>query len=226
MRHDREPESELKPTYREPTEGAQLRILASSRHLCLASSTFRKMLNRPWLKGSINNRPIREVQASGWDAEAFLIVQDIIHGLNALVPSSVDLELLAKIAAIVDYYDCHAIAEPFVDKWIQNLQGSLPLLYGKGCVLWMSVSLVFLRVDILRSMARLAALGCHGPIETLGLPVPESLTRMCTSCRLGRPNPLYLLRKAKLIKRQTDKSCRDHRRETARSHHSTPAENQ
>lgn len=166
------------------TRENELRMLVSSRHLCLASSTFRKMLSGPFLEGSSNNGLIREVRTTEWDASAFLIVQDIIHGHNVSVPNSVSVELLAKIAAIVDYYDCHDISQLFVDRWIQDLQSSFPSSYGKECMLWMSISWVFLRLEILQKMAMLAVMGCQTPVETMGLPVPETLVRKCIAFRL------------------------------------------
>ena len=169
----------VEPTCSSFPEQNELRMLVSSRHLCLASSTFRNMLQGPFLEAFDNNGLIREIRAVDWDALAFLIVQDIIHGHNVLVPSSVSLELLAKIAAIVDYYDCHDVTEPFIDRWIQDLRSSFPSSYGKDCVLWMSISWVFLRVDVLREAAVLAVMGCQKPVETMGLPVPDALTRKC-----------------------------------------------
>lgn len=178
-----EDEAFVKPKYSGPTN--ELRMLVSSRHLSLASLTFRKMLNGPWLEGSSSSSSglIREVRATEWDASAFLIVQDIIHGHGRLVPTSLSVELLAKIAAIVDYYDCHDVTEPFVDRWIQDLRGNFPSSYGKDCVLWLSISWVFLRVDVLQKMAVLAIKGCEPSVETMGLPVPETLTRKCMACR-------------------------------------------
>lgn len=57
-----------------------LRLLVSSQHLRLASSMFRKMLNGPWRKGPDNAKAIREIRSSEWDAKAFVIILDIIHG--------------------------------------------------------------------------------------------------------------------------------------------------
>ncbi|EFX00950.1 hypothetical protein CMQ_2031 [Grosmannia clavigera kw1407] len=156
----------------------ELRMLVSSRHLCLASSTFKTMLGGPWRESTGSNTRIREVWASDWDAEAFLIVLSLIHGQHLSDYSVPNLEELAKIAVIVDYYDCHDAVELLAEVWIRDLQKELPSSYGKQCVLWMFISWVFLRVDILENMARLAVEGCKGPVQTMGLPLPDSLLQV------------------------------------------------
>lgn len=188
-----EPETESGLGNEPAAKPDELRMLVSSRQLCLASSTFRKMLSGSWHEASSTDTTVREVRATEWDASALLIVLDIIHGHLVTVPKSVDLELLATIAAIVDYYDCHEITEPHIDAWIRQLQGDLPSLYGKQCMLWMSISWVFLRVDILREMTRLAVRGCQRPIETMSLPVPDVLSRKYMVLFVGNHLPFPLL---------------------------------
>lgn len=156
-------------------ESNELKMLVSSSHLCLASSTFRKMLRGPWREARSDGDAIREIQTTEWDVEALLVVLNIIHGHHRFVPKSVSLELLAKIATIVDYYKCHEITAVFVDRWLLGLEGNLPSSYGKDCVLWLSISWVFLRVDILQKMAEVAIMGCEGPVETMDLPFPNAL---------------------------------------------------
>ncbi|KAL7795234.1 hypothetical protein V8C37DRAFT_401048 [Trichoderma ceciliae] len=136
------------------------------------------MLSGPWYEATSSGKVTREIRTSEWDAEAFLTILDIIHGQHALIPKSVSLELLAKIAAIVDYYDCNDVVEIFVDRWILLLQDELPSSYGKECMLWMSISWVFLRVDVLQSMTKIAIVGCRQRIQTMSLPLPDALTRI------------------------------------------------
>lgn len=164
----------------EHSRSDDLRLLVSSKHLCLASSTFRQMLDGPWLEGSKTETGVRTVNASECNAEALVIVLDIIHGKHFATPQTVDLELLANIACVVDYYDCHEVLEPFVDRWIKALEPELPTVYGRQCMLWMSVSWVFLRESALISMAQLALMGCQSSIDDMGLPLPDVLLRKCT----------------------------------------------
>ncbi|KAH7029903.1 uncharacterized protein B0I36DRAFT_412376 [Microdochium trichocladiopsis] len=169
-----------------------LRLLVSSKHLCLASSTFRLMLSGPWLEGSKTETGNRTVQASDCDAEALVIVLDIMHGKHFAMPQTVDLELLANIACVVDYYDCHEVVEPFVDQWIKALEPKPPTAYGRQCMLWMSISWVFLRETALISMAQLAVIGCRGHIDDMGLPLPDVLLRRIEEKRIEMIEGLLL----------------------------------
>ncbi|CAJ2508725.1 Uu.00g137510.m01.CDS01 [Anthostomella pinea] len=44
--------------------------------------------------------------AEDWDANALSILMYVIHGRHRGVPRSASLELLTKIAVLVDYYKC------------------------------------------------------------------------------------------------------------------------
>ena len=46
------------------------------------------------------------IDAEDWDAETFLIYLQILHLRNRQVPRIVTLEIMAKMAILVDYYDC------------------------------------------------------------------------------------------------------------------------
>jgi hypothetical protein len=48
-----------------------------------------------------------------------------MHGKHLAIPQTVDLELLANIACVVDYYDCHEAVEPFVGQ-IDTARGGRP----------------------------------------------------------------------------------------------------
>jgi hypothetical protein len=85
----------------------EIRMRVSSRHLILASRTFRAMLEGPW---SENSSPApesgpRQIKTSDWDAAALAIVLDAIHGRHMEIPKDINLGLLVRIATIVDYYD-------------------------------------------------------------------------------------------------------------------------
>ncbi|KAI4696662.1 uncharacterized protein J4E88_000840 [Alternaria novae-zelandiae] len=79
----------------------------SSRHLMLASSTFKRMLAQDGFAESVRNEAdgLYHIAASDWDPEAFLIVLRIIHGRNKQVPRDISLEMMAKIAVLEDYYN-------------------------------------------------------------------------------------------------------------------------
>ncbi|GKT61104.1 hypothetical protein ColTof3_08443 [Colletotrichum tofieldiae] len=55
---------------------------------------------------------------------------NVIHVQARDVPRKVSLEMLAKIAVIVDYYKCHNAIHFFSQTWVENLGKPLPSAYG------------------------------------------------------------------------------------------------
>ncbi|KAL5610525.1 hypothetical protein FOBRF1_006642 [Fusarium oxysporum] len=96
----------------------EIRMLVLGKHLELASSPFKKMLVGPFMEGIVDISGRRWITASGWDPEAFNIVLTIMHGYHRDVPKSLSLEMLTKLAMIVDYYDCHESLELYADIWL------------------------------------------------------------------------------------------------------------
>lgn len=60
--------------------------------------------------------------ASDWDPEALLFVLRIIHGRTVELPRHIGREMLARVAAVVDYYGCAEAVSPFVEMWM-GLEG-------------------------------------------------------------------------------------------------------
>ncbi|KAK3370952.1 hypothetical protein B0T24DRAFT_531308, partial [Lasiosphaeria ovina] len=77
-------------------------FLVSSRHLILASPVFKVMLTGGWKEGEKNNGPLRG-GAEDWDTEALMIVMNVLHNHYRQVLKKVSLEILAKIAVIINY---------------------------------------------------------------------------------------------------------------------------
>ncbi|KAJ4196199.1 hypothetical protein NW759_016417 [Fusarium solani] len=140
------------------TEHGQVcyQMLVSSSHLTQASPVFRKMLKGSFAEAVTNSQGLYCITAIGWDPEALVIVLDIMHGHNRNVPRQLTLEMMAKVAAIVDYYDCLEIVEVFAGVWVDTLAESQPSTYGKDTILWLLVSWVFQRQNIFEKMAGLA----------------------------------------------------------------------
>lgn len=62
----------------------------------------------------------------GWDPDALLILMNIIHGRTRKIPRSVNLEMLANIAVLVDYYECVEVVEVFSEMWLNQLKEQSP----------------------------------------------------------------------------------------------------
>ncbi|EQB48386.1 hypothetical protein CGLO_12408 [Colletotrichum gloeosporioides Cg-14] len=150
------------------------RFLLSSRHLMLASSIFNKQLSGPWKES--HKDPVermRRINTTEWHLDALLILFQIIHGKNSHVPRFVDLEMLSKIATLVDYYDCHEAVQLYGDIWIDGIKDNIPNQCNRELVLWMLVSWVFSKEKIFNQVTRTAILDSKGPVPTLGLPIPQ-----------------------------------------------------
>jgi hypothetical protein len=122
---------------------AAITFRVSSRHLIEASPLFQAAMTGGWKEGSKNNDGFYEIIAEGWDAEALHIVLIEIHGDATSVtqpPRVVDLELLGKIAVLVDYYNLYHLENlyPQAEKWIKDLQGSFKTAFGQNeLILWL-----------------------------------------------------------------------------------------
>ena len=173
--HDDIPASMEKP----PPVSECVEIRVSSHHLTLASSYYSRVLKGEWkeadtfrAKGSV------ELKVHDIDAEALLIVMKIIHSKTRTVPRAVTLEMLAKIAVIVDLYQFHEAVEVFTDMWVAHLRSDIPKVYSRDAVLWICISWVFRLHDEFHSATRAALRYSSGPIQDMGLPIPESVVGM------------------------------------------------
>jgi len=100
----------------------------SSKHLILASPVFRRMLGPTFEEGQgLRTEGSTDIALGDDDPDAFYILMNIIHSITRKVPRCVTLDMLAKLAVLVNYYQMHEAVEPFSDSWITNLvQEGLP----------------------------------------------------------------------------------------------------
>ncbi|KAF4962827.1 hypothetical protein FSARC_9110 [Fusarium sarcochroum] len=151
------------------------RMLVSSSHLSQVSPVFHQMLKGPFSESITDKDGFYRITASGWDPHALTVVFDIIHGHNRSVPRQLPLEMLAKVAVIVDYYDCLEAVETFAEIWVNAMAKSQSDVYGKDSMLWLLVSWVFRHRAIFEKMARLAIMHSKRLIMVDDLPIPLSI---------------------------------------------------
>ncbi|KAK8078955.1 hypothetical protein PG994_002762 [Apiospora phragmitis] len=163
------------PRADQPWSQADIRMRLSSKHLVLASPIFEKMLLGPWRENAGVSGSDHLVDAEGWDDNALRILMHIIHGRTRGVPRIVGLETLAKIAVLVNYYECHEVVEIMTRIWIDKLKWRLPQECCRDLVLWCLISWVFSEADLFQTMTKIAVNKCKGPLPTLDLPIPEML---------------------------------------------------
>ncbi|KAI1486584.1 hypothetical protein F5X96DRAFT_654325 [Biscogniauxia mediterranea] len=171
------------------TPNNNLRMKASSSHLALASQRFGRMLKNAWPDLAVIHEEdgLRHWETEAVDLAAFEIVMDIIHGQNRRVPRAVDLEMLAKVAVIVDDLQCREAVEIFADMWLSKLEESAPpqgLSYSRDLVLWIFIASVFSYDEIFKSCTYTAIMETTGPISSLELPIRGKIIDTVESRRL------------------------------------------
>lgn len=101
---------------------------------------------------------------------------DIVHGNSQNVPRSIDLELLAKVAMLVDYYKCYDVIKFYSDTWIECLGKTVKVdRYSRESLLVLSISCIFIHGTMFRDLTKQAMLQTREPLQSLGLPFPEGL---------------------------------------------------
>jgi hypothetical protein len=172
-------------------------FLISSKHMILASSVFKAMLQGDFSEGlKLRATGELELPLPDDDPDAFVILLNIIHGHNRKVPRLVDLSLLIRIAILVDKYQMLERVEIFSDMWIDELQGSkngIPKSLTPDVLSWLSISWVFNKADPFRQLTRILAM--EGDDDMGGeklqvLPIPDRVISMNTlkSCHCSLIN--------------------------------------
>jgi hypothetical protein len=167
-----------------PEEEEGIRFLVSSRHLALASGYFKSSLSREgWMEGTPSKVDgMYHLSASDWYVDAFLIFLNILHLQNRQVPRSVTLEMLAKMAVLIDYYRCAETVEIFTDMWINEVKTTSPVppIYGRELVLWMCVAWVFKQPIEFKTATEIAIKQCNAPtIRDMELPISKPVLGRC-----------------------------------------------
>ncbi|RYC54365.1 hypothetical protein CHU98_g11841 [Xylaria longipes] len=164
----------LPPSTSSAQATTEVRFLLSSRHLILASEYFRSALEGPWKEGnSISPDGHRSICAEDWDGTALLILMQVIHGRCYSVPRLMSLEMLAKIAVLVDYYQCHEVIKIWSDIWIEKLACSIPKTCTRELLLWILIAFVFEQKDLFAEATKVAIEYSLGPLPTSGLPIGQ-----------------------------------------------------
>ncbi|KIL86902.1 hypothetical protein FAVG1_09455 [Fusarium avenaceum] len=151
----------------------QVEFRVSSRHLSLASPVFRAMLESKFKESQPNEQGLYEIQATEWDAEALVILLDIIHGHHRDVPKRISVETLSHIAIIVDYYGCHEIMELVFTAWMAY-RGDFEDFVKQDPSRWLFISWVF-RQELLFTVATKMLLLYDNGKYVVDLPIPQPI---------------------------------------------------
>ncbi|KAF2183284.1 hypothetical protein K469DRAFT_635224 [Zopfia rhizophila CBS 207.26] len=166
-------EEEAEPPIDEVEPEIHYRV--SSGQLKNTSEYFRRMFKGGYRETSPDAADgLRHIEAFYWDPEALLILLNIIHARNKLVPQVVTLEMLAKLAQIVDYYKLTDVVSIWSEMWIGELKKrTMPTDYCWSSVLWTFISWVFGDSDVFEKMTAVALKQSRGKIQTFDLPIPQ-----------------------------------------------------
>jgi hypothetical protein len=127
-------------------EEEEVHYHVSSIILKTASPKFASMLSGEIWKEGIRNEEdgCYYILAENWDAEAFLILLNVLHLRNRQVPRSVSLSMLTKIAVLADYYNCTEAIELSTEIWVKDLKDTTPIPsnYCRDLILWMCIAWV------------------------------------------------------------------------------------
>jgi hypothetical protein len=149
----------------------------SSKHLTLASGYFRGLMANNWSEASSSLDFAYSVTAEDWDEAALRIVMNIIHCQTGKIPRTVDLEMLTKVAVIVDYYQCREAVAFYAGTWFKKIRSKeLDYRgYGRKLLLRLFASCVFLQHGDFRLLTEEIIRESRGPIHSLGLPFPQNI---------------------------------------------------
>jgi len=187
--------------------------LVSSEHLKMPSPVFTRML-----LGADGSSDGLEPDRGHYitidddcDEQAMLVLLNIIHLRNRQVPRSVDLEMMTKVAVLINHYKCHEEAEAFTSMWIVWLEETSsppPNNYCRELILWLCIACIFRLEKIFFDVTATAIkLGADGYVRTMGLPIPASVTGRSLLFRL-----MNVLITCREDKRQTLRLHGQHRR--------------
>jgi hypothetical protein len=160
-------------------------FLVSSRHMILASSVFKAMLQGDFREGlTLRATGELELPLPEDDPDTFRILLDIIHGHNRKLPRQVDLLVMVKLTILVDKYQMLERVEIFSDMWIDGLQcrkNALPKYLNHEVLVWLAISWVFNKADPFRQVTQILAMegGADMGGELLQLlPIPDRIISM------------------------------------------------
>ncbi|PGH31789.1 hypothetical protein GX50_05455 [[Emmonsia] crescens] len=151
-------------------------VRASSRHLILASSVFRAMLQRKFSESNaLHKTGSVEIPLPDDDPDAFLILLNIIHGHMRKVPTELDIVTYTQVAVLADKYDVHEAVEIFSNFWFEKLKATIPQTYTEDIPGWICICWVFNRPQEFKHVTRLALRQGRQNIPSGDLPIPASI---------------------------------------------------
>ncbi|RBR24097.1 uncharacterized protein FIESC28_03096 [Fusarium coffeatum] len=187
--------------YQENGNPNEIQFRVSTKHLCIASPVFNRMIKGNFQESQPNDVGLLEIRASDWNTRAFLILLDIIHGHHSQVPRNLDLDTVAQIGLLVDYYDCLEIVQVFFDHWHAHLhdwwkyswlsfdKGSMKS-FGEAESILLFIAWTFRSPVVFRNLT-ISAIGTTSGLVETNLPIPNQIFDQIDQQRIGLLHELF-----------------------------------
>ncbi|KAI9371072.1 hypothetical protein BJX61DRAFT_544041 [Aspergillus egyptiacus] len=170
--YDGESSDKEEPT---PEPQADVTYRVSSKHLKIASPVFKNMLSPEWKEGKkLQESGQVTIKAFSWDSDALLLFLSVLHCKAHEIDYQPDLELLAQLAVIGDYYQCRKLVSFHADAWVSRLPVTSPV-HVREMMLWIWVAFWFGRAALFENYTAMVIRESEDPVTSLGLPFPSKV---------------------------------------------------
>ncbi|KAF7869635.1 hypothetical protein EAF04_004419 [Stromatinia cepivora] len=127
-----------------PTQPYKYHLLVSSKHMSLASPVFKAMLTGGFQEAvELREKGRTEIGLPDDDADVMIILANVIHGRFKLVPKTLYLGSLTRMAILVDKYQCYESVDFLRNVWTTGFQTHRWSRNWYNTARWICVAWVF-----------------------------------------------------------------------------------
>lgn len=163
-----------------PYEVYEYGFLVSSAILRHACREFHEELDPnggAWKELEVQPDGFRHKNVDGFDPDALHSVLDVVHFRNSKMPTRPSIELLAKMAVIVDSFQCRE-AMTFAGQLWDAEEIDIPEESDRrSLLLCLLVSSVLSTTRLLKEITPIILAQSARPLDTCGLPIPHGIVR-------------------------------------------------
>lgn len=157
----------------------KMRVQCSSKHLTLASPVFKAMLSRDFKESAaLRSVGTLELPLPDDDPAALLILLNLMHWQTKAVPRGLKLDMLTRVAIMVDKYQLQTVMGIISGIWIDRLIHKIPQTWTEDLRRWMFISWVLQRPAEFKFATEIAEQQSVFRIdesEEIALPIPCSI---------------------------------------------------
>ncbi|KAL3593313.1 hypothetical protein FPOAC2_07609 [Fusarium poae] len=163
-------------------------FLCSKKHLTFASRRAARVFSSKFRESSkLEDGLYHWNLGTAFDPEAFAIVLNVIHGKSRTVPQTLDLDLLAEVASIVDDLECSDAILIFGHRWLMpfGMFYTLPKTMDKTLAQLILVSSVLEDTKLFYSSTKLAIQHSSDTVPSFDLPIRLDIIRRIEESRVS-----------------------------------------